>query len=565
MNSMSTSTLTEGEKWENHFKEMRQDFDKYRNMYLMINTKSSGLVKFKRNLAQEIFESKIVEQIKAGKPIRALVLKGRQEGITTDVAAIIFHNTSSNKGRKSVVVSHEPQSTESIFKIYKTYYDNLPAVMQPVKRYDNKSTLLFANPSDDPEVKRNNPGLESSVSVFTANKKAGGRGQTIHNFHGSEVAFWPLDAKDMMLGLIQAVPDKRNTMIILESTANGTSGYFHDEYQKAKRGLNDYMAIFIPWWVHEEYERPAPQVELDEYETKLYNEMIAWRFKDYRISHQQALNKLEWRRWAIPNKCFGSEKKFMQEYPANDKEAFQKKTGLVYYAYDHDIHFIEHYEPDPATHIFFGGYDFGAEHPWAYGLFAIDKYGIIYKFREIKERGSTAQEMGDLIAKAETHRLTGKKFNVTKRFRGHDSGAVQIERELKRLPRNRVVLKEGIVKRELGITTINGLFSENKYFISNECVNTDFELLNHVYKKEYVENDEFREMMLEDGIMRLEGGEHKDADVVKELDDCVDGDRYGITTMLHRKPKEKKTTMKKVREEASRSYKKEKQRTGINW
>lgn len=504
--------------------------------------------------------------MKQRKPIRALVLKGRQEGITTDVAGLIFHNTSSNCGRKSVVVSHEPDSTKSIFEIYKTYYDNLDPMVQPMKRYDNKNTLTFANPSNDEEEKRLNPGLGSSISVFTANKSGGGRSQTIHNFHGSEVAFWPTEAKRLMLGILQSVPDRLNTMVILESTANGTSGYFHDEYQKAKKGLSDYLAIFIPWWVHEEYQRPRPEdMKLDEYEQNLLDKMLAWRFKDYRITHEQALMKLQWRRWAIRNKCHGSEKQFMQEYPATDKEAFQKKTGLVYYAYDHDVHFIEHYEPRIEDHIFFGGYDFGAEHPWAYGLFAIDRYGTIYKFREIKLQGSTAQEMGDLIAKAETHHNTGQKFPVLKRYRGHDSGAKQIALELKRLKRNPVKLTEGIVKRELGITTVNGLFLENKYFISNECVNTDYELLNHVYKNEYTQSEEFKEMTAIDGILRLEGEEHKDADVVKELDDCVDGDRYGITSIMHRKPKEKQTTIEQVRRMAEKSYQKEKKGIGVNW
>lgn len=507
-----------------------------------------------------------------GKPIRVLVLKGRQEGITTDTAGIIFHNTAMNPGRKSVVISHEPDSTKSIFEMYKNYYDNLDPLMQPMKKYDNKNTLLFANPSEDPEIKRGNPGLNSSISVFTAKKKGGGRSQTIHNLHCSEVGFWECDAKELMLGILQAVPSSPNTMVILESTANGTSGYFHDEYQKAKKGMSDYQAIFIPWWVHHEYERiqdnkdrHIEEMVLDDYEKWLLEEMTNWKFKDYKISEYQSLKKIAWRRWAIPNLCHGLEKKFMQEYPATDREAFQKKTGLVYPSFNSDIHMIDHYEPDISDHIFFGGYDFGAEHPWAYGLFAVDRFGTIYKFREIKQVGNTFQEMADAITKAETHRITGKRFPVTKRFRGHDSGAKQAEKELKTVKRNPIKLTEGIVKRELGITTVNGLFSENRYFISKECVNTQYELENHVYKREYVQSDEFREMMLEDGILRLEGEEHKDADVVKELDDCLDADRYGITTIMHRKPKEKKTTLEKQRAMVERSALRAKKRTGTNW
>jgi len=564
MNNTSPSTLTEAQKFENHFQSLRKSYHKYRGMYLKINTKLSGLIPFQPNIAQEIFEYRIQQQVLQGKPIRAFVLKGRQEGISTDTAGFIFHDTASNCGRKSNIVSHEPDSTKVLFEMYKTFYENLPEEIRPMKRFDNKNTLTFENPSDDERL--SNPGLKSSISVFTAKKKGGGRSQTIHNLHGSEVAFWEGDVPVLMLGLLQAVPDNPWTSVILESTANGTSGYFHDGYQKAKKGLSDYLAIFIPWWVHQEYERPIQaDLNLDEYEEKLLNEMVEWRFKDHKITREQGMMKLAWRRWAIPNKCNSSVKQFMQEYPANDKEAFQKKTGLVYYAFNEDIHMIDHYEPDPSDHIFFAGYDFGAEHPWAYGLFAIDKFGTIYKFRELKDRGSTFQEQADLMATAETHRITGKKFNVVKRFRGHDSGAKQAEREFKRLKRNKIVFKEGIVTRELGITTVNGLFLENKYFISKECVNTKYELLNHVYKREYNETDENKELRNEDGILRLEGEEHKDADVIKENDDCVDGDRYGITSYIHRRPKEKKQPLQKIREDISRDFKSKKSRTGANW
>ena len=501
------------------------------------------------------------EQAKEGKPIRAYVLKGRQEGITTDTAGIIFHDTVSNEGRKSMIVSHEPQSTKSIFEIYKNYYENLPPIMRPMKRFDNSTTLSFENPSDD--LRPTNPGLKSSVSVFTAKKKGGGRSQTIHNFHGSEVAFWECDVKALMLGLLQAVPDNPWTMVILESTANGTSGYFHDGYQMAKKGKSDYLAIFIPWWVHLEYERePVEATTLSDYEKMLMQMMLAWKFKDYRITKEQALCKLAWRRWAIANKCNNSEKQFMQEYPATDKEAFQKKEGRVYYAFDRDKHVVPHFEPDPNTNIFFGGYDFGAEHPTAYGLFAIDKYGVIYKFREFKEIGTTFAQQAEAFDEMETHRILKTKFKMMRRFRGHDSGAKQAERELRHFG---IKLKEGIVARELGITLINSLFLEGKYLISDECVNTAYELENHVYKNQYTKNEDSDD----DGILRLDGEAHKDADVIKELDDCVDADRYGITSFIHKKHVVDKDPISKARDMISKDLKREKINNspsrGTNW
>lgn len=481
------------------------------------------------------------------KPLRLIILKARQEGITTDVAAMITWDTTTKKNRKSTIISHEPDSTDSIFEIYKTYFDNLPPEIRPMKRYDNKKTLAFENPDEDERYEM--PGLRSSIRVFTANKKSGGRSQTINNLHCSEVAFWEGDVSKLMLGLKQAVPKEPNTMIILESTANGTEGYFHDEYWKARRGQSDYTAVFLPWYIHEEYEMDGEIEKMDEMESQLFNDYL----KDYPA--KQRIRKLVWRRDTIRNECGGDIKKFMQEYPSTDTEAFQKKEGRVYYAFDRDQHVIPHYEPDPDSNIFIGGYDFGAEHPTAYGLMAIDKYGNIYKFREFKRVNTTFEEQANEFKKMEKHRITSQVFNVVRRYRGHDSGAKQAERELKRYG---IKLKEGIVKRELGITTINGLFKSGKYFISDECVNTIYELENHVYKNQYDSSQE-------EGILKTDGDEHKDADVIKKLDDCVDADRYGITSYMHKKHKEKKPLLKKIKDDIRKDVKQEKKKTSARW
>ena len=48
---------------------------------------------------------------------------------------------------------------------------------------------------------------------------SGGRGSTIHNLHLFE--FWSGNKLETYAGLIQAVPNTPNTMVVIESTANG--------------------------------------------------------------------------------------------------------------------------------------------------------------------------------------------------------------------------------------------------------------------------------------------------------------------------------------------------------
>jgi hypothetical protein len=127
--------------------------------------------------------------------------------------------------------------------------------------------------------------------------------------HGSEVAFWP-NAASHFAGVIQTVPDMPGTEIILESTANGVGGEFHERWQMAEAGQSDYEPIFIPWFWQEEYRRPIPSgFVLTEEEGK------------YATAYGLDPEQIAWRRAKI------SELKdpllFMQEYPANAAEAFQ--------------------------------------------------------------------------------------------------------------------------------------------------------------------------------------------------------------------------------------------------
>jgi hypothetical protein len=487
-----------------------------------------------------MLEEKIAEQKKSGKAVRVILLKARQEGGTTDVAGMIFHDTI-RLNRKSVIISHEPDSTSSIFDIYKTYYENLPPMMRPMKRYDNKKALVFENPDD--KTRPVNPGLGSSIGIFTAGRKRGGRGQTIHNLHCSEIAYWDANARDLMDGLLQAVPDHKETMVIMESTANGTSGYFHDEYWRAKNGESDYLAVFLPWWIHEEYEIKESIRNLDDYERDLFDILK----KHYSAS--QSLYKLAWRRWAIRNKCGGDIKKFMQEYPATDIEAFQKKSGLVYPEFDERLHVVSHYNPDPNEYVFIGGYDFGAVHPTAYVIFGVDKDGIVYQFAEFKRVGTTFEEQAKAIKEMEYS------LHISRRYRGHDSGAVQAEVELKKYG---VRLAEGIVHREAGITTLRGLLRSGKYVVSDRCVNTIYEFKNHVHKTD-------AELQIKDGVVRTDGDPTKDADVLKKDDDCLDALRYGITTYLKLRPKPAMDAKEKLVNKVKKELRLKHQGKQINW
>ena len=171
-----------------------------------------GIVPFRLNPAQEELHRQL-EEIRARKGyIRALVLKGRQMGVSTYVGARFYWRTSTRKGVRTFILTQEQEATDAIFEMTRRYHEN--NWMAPTSGAASVKELTF-------------PSLESGYKVGTAGSKAVGRGQTIQQFHGSEVAFWP-NAELHIGGILEAVPYVRGTEIISESTANGPQGIFYE-------------------------------------------------------------------------------------------------------------------------------------------------------------------------------------------------------------------------------------------------------------------------------------------------------------------------------------------------
>lgn len=286
---------------------------------LKIKNKAGELVPFIFNEAQEMVDREVQRQLDLGVPVRVIVLKARREGISTLSAGYGYEKISRHENMNGLVIAHEPDATSELFEMTKVFYDETPSNERPMKKYDNKTQLTFENP--DELTKRFDPGLRSKIRIATANKVRIGRGINLHFFHGSEVSYWA-DADKLMLAVMQAVPALPNTMVIIESTANGLAGrgkYFYDKVIEASLGKSDFKLVFLPWFVMKEYTKPLNGEDLipDEYER--------WLIDEFKLTKEQ----LNWRRWAIVNLCDNDVEKFKQEYPATIQEAFIASADSV--------------------------------------------------------------------------------------------------------------------------------------------------------------------------------------------------------------------------------------------
>jgi hypothetical protein len=275
---------------------LKDDLPRYAERCLRIRTKEGRIESFTFNKAQVYLHEQLEDQrTKIGK-VRALILKGRQQGCSTYVAGRYYHRVTHSHGIRVYILTHEQDATANLFDMANRFHSHCPDLVRPHTGASNAKELDFDL-------------LDSGYKVGTAGTKAVGRSQTVQLFHGSEVAFWP-HADTHAAGILQAVPDAPDTEIILESTANGIGNTFHQKWQEAESGLSEYIAIFIPWFWQDEYRKVAPPdfVMTDEE-------------ADYLHSYALDQSQIFWRRNKITE--LGDELLFKQEYPATAAEAFQ--------------------------------------------------------------------------------------------------------------------------------------------------------------------------------------------------------------------------------------------------
>lgn len=282
---------------------------KYIEEYVKIRDKKSKIIPLKLNEPQLKYYNVIKELKKQRKPVRIIILKARQMGFSTETEAIFFKETVTKPNVNTAIVAHKEDSTTNLFNMSKLMYDQLPEAIKPDKKASNAKELVFD--------KENGTGLKSKIKCFTAGGSGIGRSDTLNNLHLSELAFWTGDKKETLTGLLQAVPNDPDTMIVIESTANGYE-YFKELWDDAVDGKNDFVPLFIGWNELQEYKMPYTGFELTKEEKELQ--------KRYGLT----LEQLTWRRWCIANNCGNDVEQFRQEYPINPEEAFIS-TGKCYF------------------------------------------------------------------------------------------------------------------------------------------------------------------------------------------------------------------------------------------
>lgn len=238
---------------------MKHDFPYWAAKYAYIKTKGGGEDSlFVLNRPQRILVERLEEIRRAKRPIRLLLLKARQWGGSTCIQIYMaWLQLVHEVGLNSLIIAHQRTATDEI----KDMFDRL------IKQYPDH-LLLSEETQQEKAGKRKGKkkktervgGADNStrlvarkckIKVGSAERPDSCRGGDYNLVHCSEVGIWKATPsktpEDIARAATAGVLLDPMTMIVYESTANGTGNFFHREYEAAKRGVSQFEALFISW------------------------------------------------------------------------------------------------------------------------------------------------------------------------------------------------------------------------------------------------------------------------------------------------------------------------------
>lgn len=339
---------------------LASDFPLYALNCLKIRTKSGQILPFDINSAQQHLDRCAAKQLAETGKIRILVLKGRQQGISTYIEGRLYWRVTHNAGRRAFILTHEAEATNNLFEMADRYHQLCPPPFKPRVGASSQRELSFDL-------------IDSGYRVGTAGNKNTGRSSTIQYFHGSEAAFWD-NASDIAKGALQAVPDEMATEVFIESTANGKLNWFYEQWMLAQGGESEYLPVFIPWFWQKEYRtKPSDKMIITREEMEL--------MKLYELDMQQ----IAWRRKKIAELSSAGlrgEDEFRQEYPCTWEEAFEASSlGLAFEKLSRQKHLVRNFTP-PDHWTKFTVIDWGTAKPFAVGWFAVCDEDTVIKAKD---------------------------------------------------------------------------------------------------------------------------------------------------------------------------------------
>lgn len=335
----------------------KHDFPFWTATLVYIHNKDAGKdVLFRLWYPQRILVSRFEAKRKAGEPIRLILLKARQWGGSTTTQLYMawlqfFHK----KGLNSLIIAHQGTASDEIKDMF-----DLMIKKHPVEFLHRLGEVYSENEPKLVGVGKSGsthrvPQRECKIKVGTAERPNGCRGGAYSLVHLSEVGLWQKtegkSPEDIVRSACSGILAKPYTMIVMESTANGTGNFFHREYSAAAdpKVKSQYEALFIAWFQIEHYSLPFNSAEeLHDFAKQLWEN----RNNAYTPSNREESGRYLWSlwergasleaiHWYIYERAGKNDFAVMAaEFPSDDVEAFVHSGTMVF-----DKYLVKQFEP----------------------------------------------------------------------------------------------------------------------------------------------------------------------------------------------------------------------------
>jgi hypothetical protein len=324
------------------------DFPFWAAMFVYIKNKGGGEdVLFRLTRPQRRFVERLESRRTADKPIRIVLLKARQwGGSTTSQLYMAWLQLVHKVGLNSLIIAHQGAGSDEIKDMFDRMIKNYPVDMlhklgEAYEENEPKMVGVGKSGSIHRVPQRN-----CKIKIGTAERPDSCRGGDYNLVHLSEVGLWKATEgkkpEDIVRSACSGVLLKPYTMIVYESTANGTGNFFQKEYDDAKNGKSQFESMFISWFDIEQYSMPIEDV--DAFASWLY----ANRESTNVLSNREENGRYLWRLWQLGatleaiNWYVHERAKYTDhglmaaEFPSDDIEAFVHSGTRVFDKYKVD-------------------------------------------------------------------------------------------------------------------------------------------------------------------------------------------------------------------------------------
>ncbi len=306
---------------------IRHDFEYWAWRCVRIFYKTAGGEgPFRLNAGQRRVLEVMEDDRRAGRPVRVIVLKARQWGCSTLVAVYMaWYQLVLLRNCNSLICGHVKDAATNIRSMLEYLLSQYPEELWDADENGGVRHPQLKSMGASQNMKAL-AGRDCRVTLATAIAPDAVRGANLSLAHLSEVAYYGATTQrspEMLLkSIIGSVMPQPNTLVVMESTANGVGNFFHREWLRAEAGKSDKHAVFVPWSLIAEYSMDVADSDaatffasFDAYERGLWDAGLT-------------LQQIMWHR--VTSRAYPSLDAFHAEFPFTPVEAFTLSGNHVF-------------------------------------------------------------------------------------------------------------------------------------------------------------------------------------------------------------------------------------------